>query len=144
MQIRRMRTEDCVRVAEIERSSFSIPWSEQAFLDTLERENYCYLVAVEQDTILGYCGIVFALDEGEIPNICVAAEARRKGVGRAMLEELFQAARDHKLTELFLEVRQSNEAAKQLYKTAGFTSIGIRKGFYDQPKEDAILMKKSL
>lgn len=144
MQIRRMTLDDCTEVAKIEKESFSMPWSEKAFLDTVSLHQYYYLVAEDQGKIIGYCGFVFALDEGEIPNVCVASQARRRGVGRAMLQELFLLAKEYHLTKLFLEVRQSNVAARRLYEATGFEQIGIRKGFYELPKEDAVLMQRIL
>lgn len=144
MQIRTMCTEDCVAVAVIEKESFSMPWSEEAFLDSLGRDNYHFFVAEEDGKILGYCGFLTALDEGEIPNVCVAASARRRGIGRMLMEELIRTAKDCGITVLFLEVRQSNVAARTLYTLCGFEEIGIRKGFYELPKEDAILMRLQL
>lgn len=144
MQIRKMRMEDCKTVAAIEKESFSIPWSREAFEDSLARNNYHFLVAEENKEILGYCGFFMALDEGEIPNVCVAQNARRRGVGRQLMEELLKEAKECGVTVLFLEVRQSNEAARKLYTVCGFEEIGMRKGFYELPKEDAVLMQRRL
>ncbi|MBE5951464.1 MAG: ribosomal-protein-alanine N-acetyltransferase [Lachnospiraceae bacterium] len=144
MQIRRMTMEDCAQVAAIETMSFSMPWSLHAFTETIDNSNYRFLVAEENGEILGYCGFVYVLDEAEIPNVCVSAEARRRGIGRALMEALVVMAKELRITTLHLEVRQSNEAAKHLYRSVGFEEIGIRKNFYELPKEDAVLMSKTL
>ena len=144
MQIRPMTREDCVQVAAIEAVSFSVPWSLNAFLDTVERENYRYVVAEEAGEILGYCGFCFVLDEAEIPNVCVKAEARQKGIGRRMMSALLDIAKNLGITVLFLEVRESNAPARQLYESLGFLADGVRKKFYEQPVEDAVLMSKTL
>lgn len=143
MQLRNMTADDCAAVAALEKENFTMPWSKEAFLVALTW-NYEYLVAEEQGKILGYCGMSCVLDEGEIPKLCVAKSARRRGFARAMLEAMEQTARQRGIRTLFLEVRQSNQAARQLYRLVGFEEIGTRKGFYEQPREDAILMRKTL
>lgn len=144
MQIRPMTMNDCNQVAEIEAASFSMPWSLRAFTDTVEKPNFRYLVAEEAGEILGYCGFLYVLDEAEIPNVCVKASARRQGTGRKMLEVLITEAKKLGITVLYLEVRESNEAAKALYTSLGFLPDGIRKNFYEQPQENAVLMSKTL
>lgn len=144
MQIRPMTMTDCNQVAEIEAASFSMPWSLRAFTDTVEKPNFRYLVAEEAGEILGYCGFLYVLDEAEIPNVCVKASARRQGVGRKMLEVLITEAKTLGIAVLYLEVRESNEAAKALYVSLGFLPNGIRKNFYEQPQENAVLMSKTL
>lgn len=143
MQLRNMTVDDCAAVAALEKEIFTMPWSKEAFLDALTW-NYEYVVAEEQGKILGYCGMSCVLDEGEIPKICVAESARRRGFARAMLEAMEKTARQRGVRTLFLEVRQSNQAARRLYQSVGFEETGTRKGFYEQPKEDAVLMQKTL
>ena len=144
MQIRNMTTEDCAQVAAIETMSFSMPWSLHAFTEAARNPNYRFLVAEENGEILGYCGFVYVLDEAEIPNVCVSAEARRRGIGRALMSALVEMAGELGIVTLHLEVRKSNLPAQNLYHAIGFEEIGIRKNFYDLPKEDAILMCKTL
>ncbi|MGN0507585.1 MAG: ribosomal protein S18-alanine N-acetyltransferase [Lachnospiraceae bacterium] len=139
-----MEEKDLDAVAGIEAESFSMPWSRGAFEDTLAMEHYRYFVAEENEKILGYCGFLFAADEGEIPNVCVAATARRRGIGKMLMDVLCEEARECGITSLFLEVRQSNTAARGLYRLSGFEEIGIRKGFYELPKEDAVLMMRRI
>lgn len=144
VRIRKMEPKDLDAVAGIEAESFSMPWSRDAFSDTLSLSYYRYFVAEEDGEVLGYCGFLFAADEGEVPNVCVAAAARRRGVGTCLMEALCEEAKQCGIAVLFLEVRQSNTAAKELYRRSGFEEIGIRKGFYELPKEDAILMRKCI
>lgn len=144
MQIRPMKREDCEQVAEIEKTSFSMPWSLKAFTETVEKPNFRYFVAEEEGQILGYCGFLYVLDEAEIPNVCVKASARQKGVGKKMMTVLLEEAKRLGMAVLYLEVRESNAAARRLYESLGFEENGIRKNFYEQPVENAVLMSKTL
>ncbi len=144
MQIRPMKREDCEQVAVIEAASFSMPWSLRAFTDTVEKQNFRYFVAEEAGEILGYCGFLYVLDEAEIPNVCVKESARKRGVGRQMMTVLMEEAKKLGIAVLYLEVRESNQPARGLYKSLGFEENGIRKNFYEQPVENAVLMSKTL
>jgi len=144
MQIRPMTRNDCEQVATIEAASFSTPWSLNAFTDTVEKENFRYFVAEESGEILGYCGFLYVLDEAEIPNVCVKASARKQGIGKQLMSILVEEAAKLGIATLFLEVRESNVAARTLYKSLGFAEDGIRKNFYEQPAENAVLMSKTL
>ncbi len=142
MTIRQMVPGDVRQVAEIERSTFSIPWSEASFKDTLNREDTLYLVAEAEGEILGYCGLWQSLYEGEIPNVAVKESCRRRGVGKALLEALFLQGEKRGITAYTLEVRVGNSGAILLYEKLGFQAVGIRPGFYEKPKEDAVIMWK--
>ena len=142
--IRQMKLEDCEQVATIEAESFSMPWSLQAFQDTLEMKNYRYFVAEQNGEIVGYCGFIFVLDEAEIPNVCVKLSARQQGIGKQMMSFLEEEAKKLGINVLYLEVRQSNQSARRLYTSIGFEEDGIRKDFYELPKENAVLMHKLL
>ena len=142
VMIRPMTEEDLLQVETIEQESFSLPWSFDAFKSTLDREDTLYLVAVEEDVIVGYCGMYISFDEGEIPNVAVKKEFRSRGVGEVMMNELLSRAGERGVCSAFLEVRKSNEAAKRLYEKLGFQVAGIRKNFYEFPKEDAVIMWK--
>ncbi|MBP3594211.1 MAG: ribosomal protein S18-alanine N-acetyltransferase [Lachnospiraceae bacterium] len=144
MQIRPMTKEDCVQVAAIEATSFSVPWSLKAFTETVEKENFRYFVAEEEGEIIGYCGFLFVLDEAEIPNVCVKSSARKRGVGKQMMSVLMEEAKKLGMAVLYLEVRESNTPARALYKSLGFEENGIRKNFYEHPVEHAVLMSKTL
>lgn len=135
---------DVRQVAAIERDTFSQPWSEQGFLDSLANPDTLFLVAEDAATdepqILGYVGMYCALDEGEITNVAVAQQARRRGAGKALIGELLRQAKERGICRIILEVRVSNNSAIRLYEGMQFYKVGTRKGFYDFPKEDADIM----
>lgn len=140
MTVRPMREDDLDKVVAIEQEIFSQPWSKQGFLDGLRNENTLYLVAEEKNEILGYLGLWQSLEEADITNIAVKENARRQGVGGHLLKEAQRLAAARGITALTLEVRVSNEAAVRLYEKHGFRSVGVRPGFYDKPREDALIM----
>jgi ribosomal-protein-alanine N-acetyltransferase len=127
-------------VAKLEQELFSVPWSIQGFLDTLPMDNVLFLVALEEDTVCGYCGVYLAADEGEITNVAVAPLYRRRGIAKKLMEQLINEAFVRGISQIALEVRISNEGAIQLYTQLGFVSFGIRKNFYERPTEDAYIM----
>lgn len=140
MTVREMAASDIGAVAALEAEIFSMPWSAQGFADTLHREDVLFLVACEGEKLLGYAGVYCTLDEGEITNVAVAQPARRRGVGRALIEELIRALADREIFRVVLEVRASNEPAIRLYEQEGFAVVGTRKNFYEKPAEDAYVM----
>lgn len=142
LQIRPMNEEDLEQVETIERESFSVPWSFDAFKSALQQDYTIYLVACSGETIVGYCGMYVSLDEGEIPNVAVRREYRGGGIGARMLEALLAEAQKRKVASVFLEVRAGNEPAQALYRKLGFEAAGIRKRFYENPTEDAVIMWK--
>ena len=139
-QIEKMRPEHIKEVAEIERRIFTLPWSEQGFLSSLQSEDTLYLVVRKEGRVAGYCGLLQSFDEADITNVAVAEEARGAGIGFAMLSELMRLGKERGIARYTLEVRASNAAALHLYEKLGFQSAGIRKNFYDRPKEDAVIM----
>lgn len=143
VQIRRMEQGDVEKVSCLERQIFSQPWSRQGFLDALANENVIFLVAEAEKRIVGYCGMYCALDEGEITNVAVDSETRKKGVGRKLMDKLLGEAKTAGIRTVILEVRVSNEAAIRLYESFGFTVWGTRKGFYEKPREDGYVMSLS-
>lgn len=140
MTIRAMTREDCVKAADLERMIFSQPWTEQGFYDALDIEQNIFLVAEEEGIVCGYIGMYQALDEGEITNVAVAPEWRKRGVGRRLMQAAMEKAGQQGIVQIVLEVRVSNAEAIRLYEKCGFINCGIRKGFYDFPKEDACIM----
>lgn len=127
------------QVAELERLCFSEPWSENS-LRLLLGEHALGIVAVCDGTVAAYGGMTLAADEGAVTNIAVHPSFRRRGLGRAVTEQLLQAARERGAQRVFLEVRQSNCPARELYGRAGFAVCGERKNFYSRPTESAVLM----
>lgn len=140
--IRLMTEEDLAQVETIERENFSVPWSFDAFKESMNREDTIYLVACREAEIAGYCGMYMCLDEGEIPNVAVRDRDRCRGIGEQMLLELLSLAEERGVSSVFLEVRVSNGPARRLYERLGFEEAGIRKNFYEKPREDAVIMWK--
>ena len=138
--IRSMTSADCKAVAELEKEIFSQPWSEQGFLDALAMDANIFCVAEEAGQICGYIGMYVSLDEGEITNVAVASNKRGAGVGGLLLQKTIELARKREIVQIVLEVRVSNQPAIHLYEKYGFEHCGIRRGFYDFPKEDAYIM----
>lgn len=135
-----MTREDIPEVAAIEKMCFSQPWSEKGFAEGMEASAF-FLVAEEDDRIIGYIGMYVSAPEGEITNVAVAPNARGKGTGKALVEAVKQWALDHGVTRIVLEVRVSNAPAIHIYETAGFVKLGVRKNFYQFPTEDAFVME---
>lgn len=142
MIIRKMQESDLVQVAAIEKALFSVPWSLESFRESIQLDHTLYLVAEEEENIMGYCGMYRVFNEGEIVNVAVAEAYRRKNVASRLLEQLFAESGELQVDNFFLEVRESNQPAIELYKKFGFTEAGIRKDFYEKPRENAIFMWK--
>lgn len=139
---RRMRPEDVPFISRLEEETFSMPWSEASFLQMIEREDTEYFVAEEDGHLLGGCGLLLIAGEGNITNVVVVPEARRRGVASGLLTYLMAEGDRAGLTAYTLEVRVSNAAAIGLYEKLGFVSEGIRPNFYEKPTEDAVIMWK--
>ncbi len=137
-----MREEDLDEVEAIEKASFSIPWSRNSIKDAMNTPDNVYIVCEEDGHIAGYCGMWTVLGEGNIVNVAVGEAYRRRGIGREMMDSLIERGLEKQVDIFFLEVRQSNEAAKHLYESAGFKNIGLRKNFYEKPCEDACVMSR--
>ncbi|MBR5123749.1 MAG: ribosomal protein S18-alanine N-acetyltransferase [Clostridia bacterium] len=132
--------------AELEKLCFSSPWSASSLeLLTNDGIGVGYVITASvapgaEPTVAAYGGMLITVDEGQITNIAVHPDHRRKGYGAAITRALLRHAKDAKLDSVSLEVRASNTAAIELYKKAGFTEAGRRKGFYTKPTEDALVM----
>lgn len=140
MLIRKMIEADTQQVCAIELETFSDPWSEEDFKNSMNEPNNVYLVAEMDGLIAGYCGYWGIAGEGYIYNVAVKKEYRRHGIGYQMLKKMLMESVDRGVASFTLEVRRSNEAAIHLYESLGFESAGIRKDFYSKPKEDAVIM----
>lgn len=144
LEIRKMRTEEAAAVAEMEHQIFSDAWGERGVLDTLENRQTICLIAEKAGRLLGYLFAYVAADEAEIARIAVVQDVRKQGVGHALLEELIRRGKSQDIRKLLLDVRRSNAAAVAFYKKQGFSEDGTRPEFYENPKEDAILMSREL
>lgn len=141
MKIRQIRQTDLEQICAIEAATFSDAWTLQSFEETMKNPESCLLVALEDDdTVLGYCCLYTAVDEGEIVNVAVAEAARQRGIGYRLVKVLMTEGQTRGVTFFYLEVRQSNIAAQKLYEKLGFSVAGRRKNFYQKPLEDALIM----
>ena len=140
--IRRMKSQDLLEVAELERRYFSVPWSLNSLKQSLDRPEYLFFVAEKEGKAVGYGGLLRVMDEGDITNIVVDEPYRGQGLGKRLIEALLIEGRKLGLREFTLEARVSNEAAIRVYERAGFVCEGIRKCFYENPTEDALIMWK--
>ena len=133
------------QIEKIENLCFSVPWTYTQLEQQMLAENCVFLVAENENSdILGYVGMMYVLDEGYISNIAVSPESRRQGVAGALLKALEQRAVELSLAFITLEVRESNAPAVGLYCKHGFSAVGIRRAYYEKPKENAVLMTKFL
>ncbi len=140
MTITPMTPETVAPVAELEHASFSTPWSETSIREELSNEWALWLVAFAGDSFLGYIGIQYGPDGGDIMSIATAPASRGKGVAKALIRSARDFLREKGLGYLTLEVRPSNLSALGLYQAMGFTEVGRRKKYYRNPTEDAILL----
>lgn len=138
---RLMREGDLDQVMDIENASYPTPWSRGAFVrEIVENVTATYIVAIQAEAIVAYAGMWTLFDEGHITNIAVHPDHRRRGVGLATLCELARYAQCHGASRLTLEVRPSNAGAQQLYRRAGFEVRGLRRRYYSDTGEDAVIM----
>ena len=135
-----MTEDDIPRMAGLERIIFTDPWSEKVYRETLALPDVEYVVAVDDDTIVGGAGVRNIVGTGEITNVMLLPEYRGKGLGRKIVEEVIERGRRLGAEEFTLEARASNASAIKLYEKLGFVNEGIRPGFYNNPKEDAAIM----
>ena len=132
-----------LEVAAIEAVCFSEPWSEQAYLEACDKEDYLYLVAVDdKGHAVGMCGLIIGLFEAEVMNVAVHPDYRGQGVAQKLMDALMEAGEARGVKEYTLEVRVSNAGAIHVYEAHGFVGEGIRPGFYRMPTEDALIMWK--
>ncbi|MBQ8176215.1 MAG: ribosomal protein S18-alanine N-acetyltransferase [Oscillospiraceae bacterium] len=141
--IRKAAAEDVPAIAQIEKASIPQPWSEAAFADAVVQENAITLVAEFDGAIAGFITGVFLFDNADIYSVATAEQHRKKGIGARLLEAFFDML-PNEVETVGLEVRESNFAAISLYEKHGFERVGLRKNFYEQPRENAILYTKKL
>jgi len=142
---RPMRREDLDEVMRIERSLYPFPWTEGNFRDSLSAGYNCWVCAFGPHTI-GYAVMMLAAGEAHVLNIAIARDWQRQGLGGKFMQHLIKLAREYGATEIFLEVRPSNAAARKLYHGMGFNEIATRRNYYPSHngREDAILMAMAL
>ena len=138
--IRRMTMADVDGVAAVEAATFPTPWSRDAFASEMNNVAARYLVAEKDGRVIGFAGAWIILDESHITNIAVYKEERGQGIGRKLTEGLMQYLSNLGAAYATLEVRKSNEVAQNLYKSLGFIKLGVRKRYYEDNGEDALIM----
>ena len=138
------QAEDAVDIAELEKLCFSSPWSETELLSSAALSYAVYFTARIDGSIAGYAGMYTAADQGVINNVAVFPKYRRRGAASALINALAAEGKRRGLSKLCLEVRASNAVALSLYEKNGFYRVGLRRGYYTAPKEDAVLLDKDL
>lgn len=140
MRLRDARPSDLPFVLAIERASFPVPWSDRAFRALLHRSGARVIVAASAGEVVGYAAVWFAAGRGELGDLAVAPDHRRRGVGRALLEAALEEARRRGVERFYLQVRESNTGARELYASHGFRTVGRRIRYYRDPEEDALVL----
>ncbi len=145
LQLRDMTMTDVDAVTSIEQQVHSHPWTRGMFIDALTHGNICKVYVTGKE-LVGYAVLLAALDEVQLLDISIARAVQRHGLGTKLLAEMLAFAREHEFARMILEVRRSNLAAHALYHKAGFTDIGVRRGYYpaENNREDAIVMEYKL
>ncbi|MCQ2491926.1 MAG: ribosomal protein S18-alanine N-acetyltransferase [Lachnospiraceae bacterium] len=140
MQIRPYKVEDLAQVVALDELCFHDFWSENNWKGTMGTDSYACFVLEEVDgKLAGFILISYLGDEGELLKICVAPDNRKKGLGSLLLDKAIESWQASGVQTVFLEVRESNVSARALYRKKGFAEIGIRKNYYDRPKEHAVI-----
>ena len=140
LTIEEMKENDIDGVFEVEKNCFEDYWQKDSFKKELSNNLAKYLVAKVDNKVVGYVGIWFVVDEGHITNVAVHEDYRGQKIGDHLIKELVQVCKNNKIISMTLEVRASNVVAQNLYKKYGFKMAGIRKEYYSNNKEDAIIM----
>lgn len=144
-RIEKLQTTHLDQVLQIERVSFPTPWSRQSFLNEIHNNDFAHYFACMTDGLLvGYAGMWVIIDEAHITNVAVHPEYRGQHLGRLLLAHLMNEAAAQGAGRITLEVRPSNWQAQTLYHRLGFIPVGLRKGYYTDTDEDAIIMWRSL
>lgn len=131
-------------ICALEARCFSDPWPREAFEGSMDGGHAFMLVAHENERLIGYALLQCIEEEAELLNLAVMPEKRGRGIGRTLLETCFRYAELRGCEILFLEVRRSNTPARNLYEKEGFTELGVRRGYYANPREDAVVMSRPL
>lgn len=145
MIFREMKVSDIDDVYQVEKSAFSMPWSKENFKSEMKNRLARYIVAEDEtQKIVGYIGFWYIIDEAHITNVAVHKDYQGKKIGRGLMEAFIDKCEEDKMYSMTLEVRLSNKIAQNLYKEYGFLPGGIRKEYYSDNKEDALIMWKQL
>ncbi len=140
VSIRDMQEQDIPFIIDIERMSFSTPWSETSFLNEIYKPRSVAKVVISDERVVGYACIELVADEGHILNMAVHPDYRKTGIAASLVEKIIEESKLRACRLLYLEVRASNYIAKKLYEGFGFKIVGVRKKYYVAPEEDAVIM----
>lgn len=143
MTFREMLVEDLDQVMEIENDLISPPWTREGFFTFLMKDENMFFVVEEKGRILGYCSMQTVLDEGDILNVAVTRDRQKEGIGYFLVDSMLMMAAARGIHIVHLEVRESNDSARRLYQRLGFKEDGLRKNYYTEPVENAVLMTKT-
>ena len=143
-QLTALKADHVPQIAALEAESFSAPWDAASIRGELDNPLALWLVAEADGVVLGYVGSQLCFEDADILNVCVAPAARRRGVAAALMAELEQRLLPRGAEQITLEVRASNEAALRLYEKLGYRQAGLRKHYYEKPREDALILQKTL
>jgi len=144
MRIVKMQLEHVAFVAEMERQCFSDPWSEKSVASELDNPLSLWLIAEVDGVVAGYVGSQTVLDSADMMNLAVSPSFRRQGIGERLVNCLTEELKEKGVKTLLLEVRISNEPARELYQKLGFEVVGKRPRYYEKPREDALILRKEL
>ena len=143
--LRSATSSDLPEVAALERACYGDPWPASAFASLPGNARVFFAVARDvRGRLAGYVVAWYVMDEGELANLAVAADSRRHGIGRALLAAMISDAASRGTSQIYLEVRESNQAARSLYASQKFEEIGRRKRYYRNPNEDALILRRTL
>ncbi|PWW17653.1 ribosomal-protein-alanine N-acetyltransferase [Cytobacillus oceanisediminis] len=141
LTFRFMNEQDIDDVLEIEQKSFATPWSREAFYNELTQNQFAvYVVLEEEEKVIGYCGVWIVVDEAHITNVAMLPEYRGRKLGEALMRKIIEVAVEMGAKTMTLEVRVSNFTAQSLYRKLGFQDGAIRKNYYTDNQEDALVM----
>jgi [ribosomal protein S18]-alanine N-acetyltransferase len=144
VRLREMVAEDLPAVVAIEKESYTVPWSEATFRGLLRRRDAELIVAESHGIVIAYAIFWCVIDQSELGNVAVTAKWRGRGIGERLVAEVLRRAGQRGVREVYLEVRPSNEVARRLYERFGFSQVGRRRNYYQEPVEDALVMRRAL
>lgn len=144
MILQTMEEQDSKQIAKLEKEIFKDAWTQTGIEETWKEPHSFIIVAKEEGEVVGYCIVYCVLDEAEIAKIAVKETKRHIGVGKRLLEETEKNCLARNITRILLEVRESNTPARKFYVNQQFVEDGIRKNFYENPRENAVLMSKTI
>ncbi len=144
MTVTPMGAAHAAQSAVLERETFSLPWDEASIRAELDNPLSLWLVAAEGETVLGYVGSQTCFDDTDILNVSVRSDCRRQGIAEALMRELETRLSGRGSRRITLDVRASNDPAIRLYEKLGYARVGLRKGYYEKPREDAVIMQRDL